>query len=52
MARANMKLELTEEEVQLLLTIFESISAQGTAAMRKIVALEDKLKKETEKPKK
>ena len=41
-----MKFELTEEEVQLLIQVLESVSIQGTEAMKKVLALSEKLKKE------
>ncbi len=44
-----MNIKLTEEEVQILLSILEQVGIQGTEAMRKVADISDKLKKAAEK---
>ncbi len=41
-----MNFEFTEEEIQILIQILDSVSIQGTEAMKKVIALSEKLKKE------
>lgn len=44
-----MKLELTEEEAQLLLEVFTVLNMQGTNSARQVIALEDKIMKAAKK---
>ncbi len=44
-----MQYELSDEEIQVLVAGLNTIPVQGTDAMRKVIALEDKLKAAQEK---
>lgn len=44
-----MKCDLTKEEMQILISILEQVSIQGTETMKKVTAISDKLRKAIEK---
>ena len=40
-----MKCDLSKEEIQILISVLEQVSIQGTETMKKVAAISDKLKK-------
>ena len=40
-----MNIKLSEEEVQILINLIDSVSVQGTESMKKVLALSEKFKK-------
>ena len=45
----NIKDNLDEEEIQIILNIIDSVSVQGTESMKKLLAISEKLKKAAKK---